>query len=378
MSDSRERTPAPAAAGEPDDLEALRVEIDRVDQALLAALNERARLGQAVGRLKQRAGLPVFSAARERDLVDRLAGANPGPFPNPALTAVFREIISAVRSLEARLRVAYLGPEGTFGHLAAREQFGASAELVPTATNAEVFASVERDEATFGVVPVENSIEGAVTEVLDAFVDTTLTACAEIRLPVSQHLLSRSGRLDDVRRVASHPQPLAQCRRWLDRELPGRERVDCSSTAAAARLAAEDPTVAAIGSALGAETYGLEIVARAIEDRRGNTTRFLVLGRDAPPPSGRDLTFVVYTVRKDEAGALHRLLEPFARHGVNLAAIQSRPIPGKPWEYRFFLDVEGHRDDAAVAKALAEAASRAHSTRWLGSFPRAGAPEEAR
>lgn len=378
MTGSRDQTAAPEPLELRQELERLREAIDRIDAALLEALNERARLGQEVGRLKRRAAAPVYAAARERDLVARLVAGNPGPFPSPALQAVFREIISATRSLEQGLRVAFLGPAGTFGHLAARQQFGASAPLEPATSIAEVFAAVERGVAELGVVPVENTTQGTVTETLDAFVDSPLTICAEIVLRVSHHLISRSGSLGDVRRVASHPQALAQCRQWLDRHLAGLERVETPSTAAAAHLAAADAAVAAVGSAIAAETYGLAVAAAAIEDRRDNTTRFLVIGRQAPPPSGNDLTLVVFTVRKDEAGALHRLLEPFARHAVNLAAIQSRPISGKPWEYRFFLDVEGHRDDAAVAKALAEAASRAHSTRWLGSFPRAGAPEEAR
>ncbi|HTY17633.1 MAG TPA: prephenate dehydratase [Myxococcota bacterium] len=351
----------------------LRAEIDRIDAALLEALNQRARCVQEVGRIKAEAGVEVYSAARERDLVDALRRANPGPFPADAVEPVFREIISATRSLERRLRVAYLGPEGTFSHLAARKHFGTSVDLAPTAAIGEVFAAVERGQVEFGLVPVENTTEGVVTQTLDAFADSELTLCGEVLLRISQQLLSRSGRLADVKRVASIPQALAQCRLWLERHLPGVERIESASTAAAARLAASDPAVAAIASAAAASAYGLATVEAAIEDRHDNTTRFLLLGRQTPPPSGCDLTSAVFTVRKTQAGALHRLLEPFARHGVNLTSIQSRPMPGKPFEYLFYLDLEGHRDDPRVSGALAEAAAQAHSHRVLGSFPRAAA-----
>jgi chorismate mutase/prephenate dehydratase len=376
MSQPREASPGTSS---PPSLEAelsgLRAEIDRVDRLLLDRLNERARLGTAIGRLKQEAGLDVFSAARERDLIEALRRANPGPFPDEAVEPVFREIISATRSLERRLRVAYLGPEGTFAHEAARGHFGASVELRSVTSIAEVFAAVERGEADHGVVPVENTTHGIVTETFDLLATAPATLCGEVLLKISQHLLSRSGRLDDVRRVASKPEALGQCRQWLDGHLPRVERIETPSTAAAARLAVDDPAVAAVASTIAAETYGLAFAARSIEDRRENTTRFLLLGRRAPAPSGRDLTSAVFTVRKAQAGALHRLLEPFARHAVNLTSIQSRPMPGKPFEYLFFLDLEGHRDDPAVGKALAEAAALAHSHRVLGSFPRAAAPQ---
>ena len=365
-----------AAAVEPA-LARLRAEIDRIDAGLLDALNQRARCVQEVGRLKAEAGLEVYSAARERDLVEALRRANPGPFPADAVEPVFREIISATRSLERRLRVAFLGPEGTFSHLAARKHFGASVELAPAASIGEVFAAVEQGRVELGLVPVENTTEGVVTQTLDAFADAEITICGEVLLRISQHLLSQSGRLADVKRVASIPQALAQCRIWLERNLPGVERIESASTAAAARLAASDAGVAAIASAAAGAAYGLATVEAAIEDRRDNTTRFLLLGRQPPPPSGSDLTSAVFTVRKAQAGALHRLLEPFARRGVNLTSIQSRPMPGKPFEYLFYLDLEGHRDDPRVAGALAEAAAQAHSHRVLGSFPRASAPHVA-
>jgi chorismate mutase/prephenate dehydratase len=363
------------------ELEALRRAIDGVDRAILERLNERARLVQQVGRCKRAGGESVYAGARERDLVARLREENAGPFPCEALGPVFREIISATRSLEARLRVAFLGPEGTFSHLGVREKFGALTDAKPVTSIEEVFGAVERDRADYGVVPLENTTEGVVTQTLDALVESGVRICGELKLRISLQLMSRCTRLDEVRRVASHPQPLAQCRRWLDRHLQGVERLEVGSTAAAADLALREDATAAIGSSLLAESRGLGLLERGIEDRSDNTTRFLVVGGREPLPSGKDLTLVVYTVRKTQAGALHALLEPFARHGVNLASIQSRPIPGKPWEYLFFLELEGHHAEDALTKAMSEADALAHSSRLLGSFPRAelpGRPEAER
>jgi chorismate mutase/prephenate dehydratase len=368
-----DRTAARAAASGSceGELAPLRAAIDAVDRAILSQLNERARLVEAVGAIKARDSLPVYSAAREREVIAALGAANAGPFPTAAIEPVFRQIISATRSLEGPQRIAFLGPAGTFSHLAARRHFGESAQFVPLASIDAVFGAVERGEIELGVVPVENTTEGVVTRTLDAFVASEVAIAGETVQRIVHCLLSQSGRREDVRRVASIGQALAQCRVWLDAHLPGIERIETESTAAAATLAAQDAGVAAIASSLAGEAYGLVAVATGIEDRRDNTTRFLLLARTAPARSGRDLTSVVFTVRKAQAGALHQLLAPFARHGVNLTSIQSRPMPGKPFEYLFFFDLEGHRDDAAVAKALAEAAAVAHSARVLGSFPRA-------
>ena len=363
-----------APHGRHDEMLARRVAIDRVDREILARLNERARLVEQVGERKRVTGAPIYQASRERDLVAALEAENPGPFPTSGIRPVFLEIISAGRSLEATVRVAYLGPEGTFSHLAARETFGSHAVFLPQATIADVFAAIERRQADHGVVPVENTTEGVVTQTLDTLAESELPICGETVLPISLCLLSKSGRLEDVRRVASHPQPLAQCRAWLDRHLPRAERIEMASTVAAGELAAREADVAAVGSRLSAELLGLSIAANDLQDRRDNSTRFVVLGGvGEPPPSGHDLTSVVFTVRKAESGALHRLLEPFARHGVNLTSIQSRPLKGTPWEYLFFIDVEGHRSEPKVAAALADASKLAHSSRVLGSFPRAAA-----
>jgi len=373
MNDPGAKKPAwaddsPADAAE---LSRLREQIDAIDAALLAELNRRAALVERVGRLKAGRRDLVYRAARERDLVDALVRANPGPFPSSALPAVYREILSAMRSLEARLRVAYLGPAGTSSHVAARDAFGEQAELVPVQTLADVIGAVERGQVDHALLPIENTSEGAVTQALDALLACEVPLAGERWLRISYELISQSGRKEDVRRVASHPQALAQCRGWLDRNLPGVERLEASSTAAAAELAARDAGTAAIVNPFLAQESGLAAVARAIEDRRDNTTRFLVLGGAAPAPSGNDLTMLAYTVRKAESGALYRLLEPFSRLGVNLTSIQARPLKGAPWEYVFFLDLEGHQSEPRVREAVEAAGRVANSFRVLGSFPRA-------
>lgn len=378
MSERSKPGSASAVVVDGSELERLREQIDAVDRVILERLNERARLVQRVGAAKAGSGSPVYDAARERDIVEALRGANPGPFPDAGLAPVFREIISATRSLEAPLAVAYLGPQGTWCHQASRRRFGASTHFEPAANIPAIFAQTARGSVHYGVVPVENTTEGVVTQTLDILAEAAdVRACGEIVLRISHHLLSSSGERRDVKRIASHPQPLAQCRDWLERELPGVERVETASTAAAAQLAREDPGVAAIASSVAGEVYDLKTIESAIDDRRDNTTRFLVIGRAIPEPTGRDLTSAVFTVRKDESGALYRLLEPFAAQGVNLTAIHCRPMKGKPWEYLFFVDLEGHCADPPVAAALAGAADRAFSYRVLGSFARAtGQAEE--
>jgi len=388
MSDDRDRLrPDPAEPSEgasPDgidgaaELARLRDQIDLVDREILERLNARARFVQEVGALKARTRhAPVYVASRERDLIDALTRGNAGPFPDAGIAHVFREIVSATRSLEEIVRVAFLGPEGTFSHQAVVRQFGALAELVPAAHIREVFDLCERGRAHYGVVPVENTTEGAVTECFDALVESEVTVCGELLLEVRQNLLSNAGSLERIKRVGSHAQSLAQCRGWLQQALPGVEIAETASTAAAAKRAVEDPTFAAIASEVAAEAYGLAILEPSIEDRKGNSTRFFVIGRDRPAPSGADLTSAVFTVSKDQSGALFRLLEPFAKHGVNLTAVQSRPIKGKPWEYSFFVDMEGHVEQPAVQDALDAAAKVAHSHKLLGSFPAAKKNESA-
>jgi len=376
--DERAAAPADTSSDFTSELGGLRGEIDATDREIVDLLNARANLVKHVGELKAGHGsAPVYVASRERDLIASLTRLNTGPFPRAAIAHVFREIISATRSLEEVVRVAFLGPVGTFSHQAAVRQFGALAELVVASHIREVFDLCERGRAHYGVVPVENTTEGAVTECFDALVESEVTICGELLLDIKQNLLTRAGSLDRIKRVGSHPQPLAQCRHWLQRELPGIELVETASTAVAARMAAEDDSFAAVGSEVAAEAYGLEVLEPSIEDRKGNSTRFIVVGRDRPAPSGNDLTSAVFTVSKDQSGALFHLLEPFAKHHVNLTAVQSRPMKGKPWEYLFFVDLEGHVDDPAVSRALEEAAAVAHSHKLLGSYPAGSHGESA-
>jgi chorismate mutase/prephenate dehydratase len=360
------------SASQPDDAELskLRDEIDRVDRDLLLALNRRAALVRDVGARKGAAGgRSIYRPGRERDLIEALVRDNPGPFPSAALPAVFREIISASRSLEANLRVAYLGPEGTSSYVAAREAFGSQVALVPVATLSEVIDAVSRGDVEHALLPIENTSEGVVTQALDQLLTAGVTICGERWLRISYQLVAQGQAIEAVKRVASHPQALAQCRGWLDRTLPAAERIEMSSTAVAAALAREQSDVGAIVNA--AVEGDLTTLATGIEDRRDNTTRFLVLGGEAAPASGNDLTMLAFTVRKAESGALHRLLEPFSRHGVNLTSIQARPLKGAPWEYVFFLDLEGHQSESSVQAAYEEAGRVANSARILGSFPRA-------
>ena len=353
----------------------LRGRIDALDEDLLRLLNTRARLVQAVGEAKREAGHTgaFYVPEREHAIHARLAGLNEGPFPTPALRPVFQEILSACLSLEKGLRVAYLGPEATFTHAAARQQFGLSADLLPERSIEAVFQQVERGRADVGVVPLENSTEGMVGSTLDTLMDSALHISAEIVLAVEQCLLLRPG-LDPacVRRVYSHPHALGQCRNWLSTHLPNAETVDCASTADAARMAKGDGAGAALASELAAPLYGLEVARHGIQDQRANFTRFLVVGRSPSAPTGCDRTTLLLRA-PDGPGALLGLLEPLAERGLNLSRIESHPTRKKAWDYAFFLDVDGHREDALLAEAIQELATRC-DCRVLGSYPKVQPP----
>jgi chorismate mutase/prephenate dehydratase len=355
---------------------ALRRHIDRIDDQLLRLLNRRARVVLAIAEQKARTNSGVYAPGREKSVLARLVRANTGPLPEHLVRAIFREIISASRSLEARLRVAYLGPEATYTHLAARQQFGAAAEYGPAATIAEVFHEVESGRAQLGVVPVENSTEGMVAHTLDLLVDSPLHICAEVSLPVRHCLLARPGTtLGVVRRIVAHPQALAQCRRWLAEHLPGVATEPEASNARAAERARDEGGVAAVAAAAAAEAYGLGVLAHAIQDEPDNLTRFLVLApHDAEQPTGDDKTSLLFSVR-DEVGILVRMLRPFAAHHIDLIKIESRPLRGRPWEYVFFLDLKGHRRERRVEQALGEVERAALRLKILGSYPAAPAPE---
>jgi len=351
-------------------LASLREEIDAVDSRILALLNDRARLVLEVGRLKHEQNRDFHVPSREREIYERLTADNPGPFPNESLRSVFREIISASLALEAPMRVAFLGPKATFSHLAAMQQFGLSAELVPQKSIPAVFEEVEKGRALYGLVPVENSTEGVVSHTLDMFMESELKISAEVLLEVSHFLLSKTGRIEDIKKVYSHPQPLAQCRNWLEENLPHIPVVDVASTTMAAQIVSEDYSAAAIASEYAASVYDLKVVRERIEDQVNNFTRFLVVGKKIADECGDDKTSLMFAV-KDEPGILYRMLEPFASRGVNLCKIESRPMKKKAWEYVFFLDLLGHVSSPAVQSAIEELKGYCQFVKLLGSYPRA-------
>ncbi len=351
----------------PADLERLREAIDRVDDSILEALNQRAKLAREIGALKVG---QAYRPEREAQVLRRIKERNPGPLSSETVALLFREIMSACLALERPITVAYLGPRGTFSERAALKHFGLAAEALAASSIDEVFRAVESAAADFGVIPVENSTEGAVGRSLDLMPQTPMKVCGEVVVRIHHHLMSKTkpGSLADVRRVFSHGQSLAQCHEWLNSNLPKAERVAVSSNAEAARRAAEEPGSAAVAGEMAAEHYGLEILASNIEDEPNNTTRFLVLGDYAPKPTGRDKTSMILSAR-NRAGAVYEMLTPFATRGVSMTKFESRPSRVALWEYLFFVDIEGHRDDANVAAALAEVEGIAGYLKVLGSYP---------
>jgi chorismate mutase / prephenate dehydratase len=365
-------------ADEPGDdgaLAVLRARIDALDDQLLALASERARLALEVAAVKRARGESDFyRPEREAEVLRRLGAQNPGPLPSGAVQALFRELMSACRALEAPLRVAYLGPEGTFSQEAVARHFGQGVAGVPLPGIPEVFREIESGAAHHAVVPVENSTEGGVTPTLDLLTRTTVSICGEVELPIHQCLMAGGGTLAEVRRVVSHPQSLAQCRRALERLLPGIATEAVASNAEAARFAAERPGTAALAGRSAAQRYGLVLLAENIEDEPGNTTRFLVLGRTATRPSGRDKTSLLVELgapAATRAGALLDLLEPLRAQGVSMTRIESRPARRGRWEYVFFMDLQGHAEDAPVAAALEALRAIAARVTVLGSYPRA-------
>lgn len=348
-------------------LEDLRRKIDALDDRVLALLRERAGLVHEVGALKQRTGEPYYAPEREEAMLRRLTETDTGPLPPASVRAIYREILSAMRALEQRILVAYLGPPATFSHQAAIAHFGSGVELVPERTIGAVFEAVERGRAHYGVVPVENSLEGSVNPTLDRFMETTARICAQIFLPVELAVLGR-GPLASVRKIYSHPQPFGQCRAWLAEHLPQAECVEVSSTARAAELAAAEDGSAAIASKMAGELVGLPVLAPSVQDAASNTTRFFVVGPRSARPSGHDKTSVMFAV-KDQPGALARALEPFEKAGISLTRIESRPSKRRPWEYFFFADFAGHAEDPKVGRALDELGGVCSFTRILGSYP---------
>jgi chorismate mutase/prephenate dehydratase len=352
-------------------LDDLRKRIDDVDDHILKLLDDRARVVGEVARVKRDASLPTYDPERERLVLDRLS-ARAGPFPAAAIRSVYREIMSACLALEQPIKVAYLGPEGTFSHAAARSLFGLAARYCEAATFEGVFDAVARRDAQHGVVPIENSSEGSSNTALDALINGGLLIRAELELEVSQCLLTAASGLASLERVYSHPQPLGQCRVWLAKNLAHVQLIQSPSTAAAVREALSDPRAAAIASRLASELYGLPVVREPIQDRPDNVTRFALVSLEDAPRTGDDKTTLAFSLREGHGrGALMRALAMLDADGINLTRIESRPSREKPWDYVFLVDLEGHREDENVARGVRRLQEHCPMVRHLGSYPKA-------
>ncbi len=365
---------ARVAAPAPIDLNAIRERIDQIDARIHGMINERARLAQQVGISKAASGKTVdyYRPEREADVLRKAIQRNQGPLRNEEIVRLFREIMSACLAQQEPLKVAFLGPEGTFTQAAVFKQFGHSVRALPLPAIGEVFHEVEGGVADFGVVPIENSTEGTINHTLDLFLNSPLKICGEIELRIHHFFMARTNDLGTVKRICAHPQALAQCRGWLDEHLPDIERVPVSSNAEGARRARDERGTAAIAGESAAQLYALTVLAKEIEDRDDNSTRFLVIGRKLFAGSGADKTTLLVSTRgTDDAGALFRLLQPLAKHKVNMTRIESRPSRKRKWDYVFFLDIEGHVSEAPVAAALADVEAVASLYKVLGSYPKA-------
>jgi chorismate mutase/prephenate dehydratase len=348
-------------------LKSLRRQIDSIDQNITRLLNLRAKITLDIAKTKRKSGISIYSPDREREILRTLALINKGPLSCNALEAIYREIMSSSLSLEKALKIAYLGPQATFTHLAALKRFGSQVGYVACDSISNVFDEVERNAADYGVVPIENSIEGAVTHTLDIFVDSDLKICAQIILDVSHNLLANCAK-DKVKRVYSNPQVFGQCRIWLQENLPWAEKIEVSSTTRAAQIAAKEKYSACIASILAAKVYKLKVIASRIEDSPHNITRFLVIGKTDVGQTGNDKTSLLFSV-KDRVGALHDMLVPFKKYRINLTKIESRPSKRKAWEYYFYVDLEGHKNNPRVKKALLELEKKCTFLKVLGSYP---------
>ena len=354
-------------------LQVIRERIDALDAQLQALINERAKLAQQVAEVKLEAGEKAvfYRPEREAQVLHRVKERNTGPLSDEGMARLFREIMSACLALEQPMKIAFLGPEGTFTQAAALKHFGHAVETLPLGAIDEVFREVEAGSADYGVVPVENSTEGVVNHTLDMLVSSRLSICGEVEVRIHHHLMSTSADdLKGIKRIYSHSQSLAQCREWLDAHFCDAERINVSSNAEAARLAAGDAGAAAVAGEAAAELYGLRIIASNIEDHPNNTTRFLVLGKETVPPSGSDKTSLLVSTR-NTPGALFHLLEPMARNGLSMTRIESRPSRQGLWDYVFFVDIEGHQQSSNIAAALQELQQEASLFKILGSYPKA-------
>jgi chorismate mutase / prephenate dehydratase len=352
------------------DLGAVRAQIDGIDQQIQALIVQRAHWAHQVGKAKGKlaAAVDYYRPEREAQVLRRVVDRNDGPLNDEVLVRLFREIMSACLAQQEPLKIGFLGPEGTHSQQAVYKHFGHSIHGLPLSSIEEVFQEVEAGHADFGVVPVENSTQGTIQSTLDMFLTSTLRICGEVELRVHQHLLSRNGHIEDIERVYSHPQSFAQCKAWLRQYLPTAEKIAVASNAEAARRARNADDAAAIAGISAANVYGLKSVAGPIEDRPDNTTRFLVLGRELFPPSGNDRTSLLVFV-KDKPGALYHVLAPFAKHGLSMNRIESRPGHTGLWQYAFFIDITGHAQEDAIRLALEEVGDFAQEVKVLGSYP---------
>ncbi len=349
------------------DLKKLRKRIDGIDKEIIRFLNMRARVSLDIASLKLKSGESVYSPDREREVLRKISQINKGPLKTKALEAIYREVMSCSLALKKQLVIAYLGPQASFTHLAALKRFGSQVKYEPLDSIADVFLEVERDSVDYGVVPVENSIEGVVSHTLDMFADADLKICAQIILDVSHNLLANCAK-NKIRRIYSNPYVFGQCRIWLQENLPDIEKIEVSSTTRAAQIAAGRKYSACIASVLASRVYKLKILACDIEDSPHNVTRFLVIGKADVPPTGGDKTSIMFSI-KDRIGALHDMLVPFKKYGINLTKIESRPSRKKAWDYYFYVDLEGHCEELRVKKALSELEMKCNFLKILGSYP---------
>lgn len=351
----------------PGSLESCREAIDRIDQQVIELLDQRAQVARRIGQIKQAGGMAIFDAGRHIEKLNEIARRGSGDFPTDGLRLVFGEILSACLALQGRQTIAYLGPEATFSHIAAVRAFGRSVDYKPYQSIPDIFRAVEREQATFGIVPVENSTGGTIHTTLDELMGSPLLICAEIHIPVHHNLLCR-GKLKDIRKVCTHPQILSQCREWLRANLPLAAQIEMPSSGEGCRMAKRNKTVASIAPELAARLHELPILVRHIEDVKDNVTRFLIIGHQSPAPSGRDKTSIMFSI-KDEPGALKRLLTPYSERGINLTKIESRPSRRRAWDYIFFVDMVGHMNDPEIVEALKRMKPHTTYLRVLGSYP---------
>jgi chorismate mutase/prephenate dehydratase len=350
-------------------LRKLRDELRRQDREILRLLNERGRLAIEVGRVKNRKGTEIYDPSQEAKVFAQLTRKNPGPLPDQAIRNIYGEIISSSRALQGSISVAYLGPEASFTHQAALAHFGKAASFCPKPTIADIFGAVERDLVPWGVVPIENSLEGSVRQTQSQLISTSAEIRAEIFLRITLCLLASREGMKKIRRVYSHPHALGQCREWLRKNLPGCRQIETGSTAEAAERILKDREGAAVASRIAAGAHGLQVLKGGIEDYPENATRFLVMGKGASKPTGDDKTSILFST-PHVPGALHRALAPFSRAKVNLMRIESHPLRERKWEYFFFVDFEGHSEEQKTAKVLREIKTRTTFLKNLGSYPR--------